>query len=111
NSIDIFFLVIPFDWWLERRKCQMLNDSVLAILYSPFMLLIAFLQSEKLAVFLANREGGKQDDDAVGEGERMREDDILGEGWFERVEKRVPHIEEDGTSLEAKDLTSNLDEV
>jgi len=111
NLIEIFFLVIPFEWWMERRKYQKLNDYVMTVLYSPFMLLIAFLESREARRVSRNRARGEQDDDAIEEWEEMLEDDILGGGWSEKVEKTVPNIEENPTILEIKDLRSHLDEV
>jgi len=96
---------------MERRKFQKLNDYVMTVLYSPFMLLIAFLESREACHVSGNRERGEQDDDSVEEWEEMEGDDILGEGWSEKVEKTVPNIEEDPAILEIKDLRSHLDEV
>ncbi|RPB01239.1 hypothetical protein L873DRAFT_1677882 [Choiromyces venosus 120613-1] len=111
NLIEIFFLIIPFEWWVEKRKYQKLNDYVMIVLYSPFMPLIAFLESREARRISRNRARGEQDDDAVEEWEEMQGDDILGEGWSERVEKTVPNVEVDPTILEIWDLRSHLDEV
>ncbi|PWW75084.1 hypothetical protein C7212DRAFT_352983 [Tuber magnatum] len=111
NIIEIFFLVIPFEWWMERGRYQKLNDYVMTALYSPFMLLIAFLESREARRVSRNRSRGEQDDDAVEEWEEMEEDDILGEGWSEKVEGTVTNIEEDPAILEIKDLRSHLDQV
>lgn len=96
---------------MERRKYQKLNDYVMTVLYSPFMLLIAFIESREAHRVSGNRARGEQDDDAIEEWEEMQGDDILGGGWSEKVEKTVPNIEENPAILEIKDLRSHLDEV
>ncbi|KAG0640875.1 hypothetical protein HOY80DRAFT_956915 [Tuber brumale] len=63
---------------MERRKCQPLKETVLTVLYSTLMLLIASLQSREVHRLSRKVERGAQCDHAAAEWEGMREDDILG---------------------------------
>jgi len=38
NLIELFCLVIPFEWWLPRHRYERLNDIVMGIIYSPVLL-------------------------------------------------------------------------
>jgi len=111
NLIEIFLLVLPFEWWMEKRRYQALNDHVMRIIYSPFMLLIALVESRQARHVSKNRARGEQDDDSMEEWEELEGDDILGEGWSDKVEKTVPDIEENPAIVGIQDLRSRFDEL
>jgi hypothetical protein len=38
NLIEIFLLAIPLEWWMDKKRYEQLNDIVMAIIYSPVLL-------------------------------------------------------------------------
>src|ERR1700709_2727614 len=38
NLIEIFFLIIPFEWWLPDDLYARLNDYVMAVVYAPLLI-------------------------------------------------------------------------
>lgn len=111
NLIEIFLLVLPFEWWMDKKRYQALNDLIMKIIYSPFMLLIALIESRQACNVSKNRERGEQDDDSMEEWEELEGPDILGEGWSDKVEKTVPDIEESSAIVGIQELRSRLDEL
>lgn len=111
NLIEIFLLVLPFEWWMDKKRYQALNDLVMKTIYSPFMLLIALIESRQACNVSKNRERGEQDDDSMEEWEELEGPDILGEGWSDKVEKTVPDIEENSAIVGIQELRSRLDEL
>ncbi|RKF59137.1 Calcium channel YVC1, partial [Golovinomyces cichoracearum] len=63
NLIEIFFLILPFEWWLQRHIFAPLNDIVMAILYFPLLLVAAWLETLSANKVIANRIRGEEDDD------------------------------------------------
>ena len=112
NLIEIFCLIIPFEWWLPKDKYAKLNDWVMFAVYSPFMVIIAFLETREAGQVRANRARGEEDDDSTEEWEELQgEVDILGEDWEERVAKGVPDAEKDPAVVEIQLLRAEIDEL
>jgi len=96
NLVEIFGLILPFEWWLSKEQYAKLNDKVMIVLYSPFMLLIAIFESGQAKKIASNRARGEMDDDVTEEWEELNatEDEVLDE-WQKKVAMTVPDIEED----------------
>lgn len=112
NLIEIFGLIIPFEWWLPKARYARLNDYVMQILYSPFMVVIAFVESREARRVSANRARGEADDDETEEWEELQgELDMEAEGWSKRVATTVPDVEEDRCCQMVRKLTKEVTEL
>jgi hypothetical protein len=112
NLIEIFCLVLPFEWWLPKAHFARLNDRVMQVLYSPFMAMIAFAESREARRVSANRARGEADDDRTEEWEELQgELDMEGEGWNKRVAVTVPDVEEDRCCQMIRKLAKEVDEL
>jgi len=112
NLIEIFCLIIPFEWWLPKDKYAKLNDWVMVVVYSPLLVIVAFLDSRAAGQVRANRARGGEDDDSTEEWEELQgEVDILGEDWEEKVAKGVPDVENEPAVVEIQQLRAEIDEL
>ena len=112
NLVEIFGLILPFEWWMSKKAYAKLNDRVMATLYSPFMLMIAFAESHDARRVAANRAAGNPDDDETEEWEELQgEVDMAAHGWAEKVEKKVPDVEEDRCCQMVCALANEVEEL
>ncbi|CCC05508.1 hypothetical protein SMAC4_09438 [Sordaria macrospora] len=87
NLIEIFLLALPLEWWMDKKMYERINDWCMATIYSPLLLVSAFIEVRTAQEIRANRARGDGDDDSVEEWEqRMGELDWEADGWAERVE-------------------------
>ena len=119
NLIEIFCLILPFEWWMSTDRYERLNNFVMAVLYSPLLLITAWVETKQAWVVRRNRRSGEDDDDTVEEWEQMDGQlDFEGEGWAKKVEGSKPCVDTDGAILEAREckeevraLKEQLDEL
>ncbi|KAA8910563.1 hypothetical protein FN846DRAFT_939075 [Sphaerosporella brunnea] len=112
NLIEIFGLIVPFEWWLSKARYAHLNDFVMQILYSPFMVLIALYESREARQVSANRARGEADDDGTEEWEELQgEIDMESEGWSKRVIATVPDVEEDRCCQMVRKLAKEVEDL
>ena len=128
NLIEMFLLVLPFECWLPRHTYSRLNDRVMFILYSPLLLLTAFLERREAIHVRGNRRRGEQDDDTVEEWEEMRRDEWDGpddadadagtgsaagggKAWTQVVESVKPDVENDVAVVEVRALKREVEEL
>ncbi|KAL9932022.1 hypothetical protein V8E36_009083 [Tilletia maclaganii] len=74
NLIELFLLILPFEWWLPKARYEQLNDIVMGILYSPLLLVTAYLERQEARKVIANRRRGEEDEDRLEEWEAMAEE-------------------------------------
>jgi len=109
NLIEIFLLSIPLEWWMPKDSYARLNDWVMVIVYSPFLVIIAFIESRTAGKVRANRARGEDDDDSTEEWEELQgEVDVFGEGWKEKVAAGVPNVEKDPVAVEVEKLRAEI---
>lgn len=112
NLIELFCLVIPFEWWMSDDQYDKLNDCVMAIIYSPLLFIAAWFEMRSAKKVNWNRKQGEEDDDEVEEWEQMAGDcDFEGEGWDKKVARVKPNVEEDACVLRVKDLQKEVGEL
>ena len=112
NLIEIFFLILPFEWWMPRDRYERLNNFVMGVIYSPLLLITAHLETKQAYEVKHNRRRGEEDDDTVQEWEQMQGDvDLEAEGWTKKVERTKPNVETDATVLEVRDLKEKMGEL
>ncbi|KAK5944379.1 Calcium channel yvc1 [Knufia obscura] len=109
NLIEIFGLVLPFEWWLPDDKYERLNHYVMSVLYSPLLLVTALYETHEAKRVRFNRKRGDEDDDTVEEWEQMDgEVDFETEGWTKTVERTRPNVEVDGDIIEIRKLQEEV---
>ncbi|THD00260.1 hypothetical protein EYZ11_000310 [Aspergillus tanneri] len=113
NLLEIIFLILPFEWWLPRQHYAKLNEFVMGILYSPLLLVTAFLEVREARRIRWNRRRGEDDDDDVQEWEHAAEevgfevDDV----WDQAVQNTAPVVTKDPCSLEIIHLREQIREL
>jgi len=112
NLIEIFLLIIPFEWWMSKKNYSRLNDLVMGIVYFPFLVIIAWIESRSAGKVRANRAKGEEDDDETEEWEELQgEVDVLGEGWEQLVADSVPDLDREPAVVEILKLRSEIEEL
>lgn len=112
NLIEIFVLIIPFEWWLSKARYEMLNDWVMGIIYSPLLCITALLETRTARTVNFNRSRQESDDDTIEEWEQLEgELDVEGTGWSKRVEDTSPNVVVDGTLLAVRTLAEEVKEL
>lgn len=112
NLIELFCLVLPFEWWLPKTRYERLNDLVMGFLYSPLLVVTAAMETRQAFTVKRNRKRGEEDDDVVHEWEQvMHECDFEADGWDKKVQGSKPNVEFDTTMLEVRELREEVKEL
>ncbi|OTA81272.1 hypothetical protein M434DRAFT_401422 [Hypoxylon sp. CO27-5] len=112
NLIEIFLLIIPFEWWMPKRQYERLNDIVMGIIYSPLLFCSALFEVKMAREIRRNRRRGEEDDDTEEEWEQMAgEVDFEGEGWAKKVADSKANVEDDPAVVEVKKLRDEVQEL
>lgn len=112
NLVEIFCLVLPFEWWMPRETYAKLNDYVMAALYSPLLIVAAWFETRSAKHVKSNRKRGDEDDDTFEEWEQMAgEVDFEADGWAKKIEQVKPNVEEDQATVEVKALREEVKEL
>ena len=112
NLIEMLFLILPFEWWMDDARYDHLNDCVMAVLYSPLLVVTAFLEQREARVVRNNRKRGEADEDVTHEWEQvLHECDFEADGWDKKVQSTKPNVEFDTAVLEVKKLQEEVKEL
>ena len=112
NLVELFCLVIPFEWWMADKTYSKLNDIVMGIIYSPLLFVAAFWETRSAKKVNYNRRHGEEDDDTVEEWEQMAgEIDFEGEGWDKKCAMVSPNLDEEPAVVFVKQLQSEVKEL
>lgn len=112
NLIELFFLIIPFEWWMNSARYERLNNYVMGIIYSPLLLITAAIEARDARVVRSNRRRGEEDDDTVEEWEQMEDHiDFERDGWAKKVEISKPNVEVEAAVLEVRRLKDMVSEL
>jgi hypothetical protein len=112
NLIELTCLVLPFEWWLPKAKYERLNDYVMGFIYSPLLIVTAFLETRQAHKVKYNRKRGEEDDDQVHEWEQvLNECDFEADGWDKKVQATKPNVEFDTAVLETRLLREEVREL
>lgn len=65
NLIEIFLLILPFEWWMKKERYERLNNAVMGIIYSPLLLLTAYLETKQAHHVKRNRDHHEADDNTT----------------------------------------------
>lgn len=113
NLIEVFLLIIPFEWWLSSPRYERLNNAVMGVIYSPLLLITAWLETKQAHRVKWNRRNNESDEDETQEWEQMggEELDLEGEGWTKKVESSRPDVQTDVAVLEVRALREQVEEL
>ena len=62
NLLEVFFLIIPFEWWMKKEKYERLNNAVMGVIYSPLLLITAYMEIKEAHLVKRNRRRGEADE-------------------------------------------------
>jgi hypothetical protein len=109
NLIEVFFLAIPLEWWMNKQRYERINDIVMGIVYFPLLVVAAIFETRTARDIRRNRSRGDEDDDTVEEWEQMDDQmDFEADGWHKRVCDVKSNVEEEPTVLEVKKLRNDV---
>ncbi|KUI57454.1 Calcium channel YVC1 [Cytospora mali] len=112
NLIEIFLLIIPFEWWMPKTQYERLNDIVMGFIYSPLLLVAAVFETQAAKEIRANRARGDDDDDTIEEWEQMQgEVDFEADGWNKTVNQARTNLEIDATVAEVQKLRAEVEKL
>ncbi|KAL5116136.1 Calcium channel yvc1 [Pleosporales sp. CAS-2024a] len=112
NLIEMFLLILPFEWWMDDKTYDKLNDYVMSVIYSPLLLVTAFLETKEAAKVNYNRKRGEEDEDTTHEWEQvLHECDFEADGWDKKVQATKPNVEFDTAVLEVRKLQQQVAEM
>ena len=97
---------------MPTDRYERLNNTVMGIIYSPLLLITAYIETKQAYRVKHNRRHGEQDEDTVEEWEQMQDDlDMEAEGWTKKVERTRPNVDTDAAVLEIRELKGQLSEL
>jgi len=112
NLIEMLFLILPFEWWMADETYDKLNDYVMAIIYSPLLVVTAYFETKEARHVKDNRRRGEEDEDTTHEWEQvLHECDFEADGWDKKVQSTKPNVEFDTAVLEVKKLQEQVEEM
>ncbi|KAK9445829.1 potassium ion channel Yvc1 [Metarhizium brunneum] len=111
NLIEIVISAL-FEWWMPKHMYEVINDYVMAVIYSPLLFVSAFFETRAAHRIRRNRSRGDEDDDVVEEWEQLEHElDMEAEGWTKTCDSVKPNMEDDPAVLEVRKLRTDLEEL
>ncbi|KAJ9605414.1 Calcium channel yvc1 [Cladophialophora chaetospira] len=112
NLIELFLLIIPFEWWMDDHRYERLNNYVMGVVYAPVLLVTAALEAVDARNVRSNRSRGEEDDDTIEEWEELAGDlNFESEGWDKKVQSTKPIVEVDADVVEIRQLKEQVEEL
>lgn len=114
NLIETFLLVLPFEWWMPRKAYQKLNDQVMLVIYSPLLLITAWLEVKEAHKIRAARRRGESDEDRIEEWEQLGANGWqpeLEDSWAKKVTDAKPDVATDAAVIEVRELKGKISEL
>ena len=81
------------------------------VIYSPLLLITAYVETQAAYKVRHNRRHGEEDDDTTEEWEQFNDGngiDFEGEGWTKKVEGTKPNVEIDVAVIEIRELREEM---
>ncbi|KOS22653.1 Calcium channel YVC1 [Escovopsis weberi] len=100
------------EWWVRKQWYESFNDCVMSVLYSPLLVVTAYLETRTATIIRLNRARGEDDDDVVNEWEQLENEvDFVAEGWSKTCDSVKPNLAEDPVISEIKFLRAEVEEL
>jgi hypothetical protein len=112
NLVEVFCLIITFEWWMPTARYERLNNYVMGFLYSPLLCITAYIETKQAHRVKRNRRHGERDEDTTEEWEQMaNEVNFESDGWAKKVEGTKPNVETDVAVVEIRELREQVEEL
>jgi hypothetical protein len=95
------FLIAPFEWWLPRETYARLNELVMGVIYSPLLVVAAWVETRQAHRIRWNRRHGEEDDDCAQEWEHVAKE-------VNFVVETTPDIKVDSCTHELRELKEQV---
>lgn len=84
----------------------------MGVLYSPLLLITAFMETRQAHSVRHNRRHGESDEDTTEEWEQMAgQVDFESDGWAKKVDSTKPNVETDVAVVEIRELRAQVEEL
>lgn len=111
NLIEIFCLILPFEWWMPKDNYERLNDYVMATIYFPLLVITAAVETRQAHSVRVNRNRGADEDDEIEEWEQLLDQcNFEADGWEKRVQQTKPNVEQSAIG-ECKELRKEVEQL
>jgi hypothetical protein len=111
NLIEIFFLIVPLEWWIQKGTYERINNYVMGVIYSPLLVLTAAFETRQAHVVRSNKRRGVEDEDECEEWEQLLDQcNFEADGWDKKVEETKPNVEQSAIT-ECKELRKEIAEL
>ncbi|KAL2018380.1 hypothetical protein VTK56DRAFT_915 [Thermocarpiscus australiensis] len=112
NLIEIFLITLPFEWWMDKKSYERLNDIVMGTIYFPLLLVAAYFETRVAKDIRSNRARGEEDDDTIEEWEQLSDEiDFEADGWNKQVAAARSNLEEEPAVTEVKRLREEVEKL
>ncbi|KAJ5516224.1 ATPase P-type K/Mg/Cd/Cu/Zn/Na/Ca/Na/H-transporter [Penicillium freii] len=110
NLVEIVFLIAPFEWWLSREAYAKLNYFVMGVIYSPLLVVAAWIETRQAHKIRWNRRHGEEDDDCTQEWEHVAKEVNfdLDDTWKQQVVETTADIKVDSCTYELRELQEQV---
>ena len=97
---------------MPTARYERLNNYVMGFLYSPLLLITAWLETQQAHRVKHNRRHGESDEDTTEEWEQIATAmDFESDGWAKKVESTKPNVETDAAVLEIREVMEKVAEL
>ncbi|EEY22351.1 vacuolar cation channel [Verticillium alfalfae VaMs.102] len=111
NLVEMVVIALV-GWWMPKERFEHLNDIVMAVFYSPVLLIAAYAETRTAKEIQRNRSNGEEDDDVVEEWEQMAgELDFEADGWDKICDSAKSNVEVEPAVQEVRKLKEEIDEL
>lgn len=111
NLVEIIISAL-LEWWMPRKQYEIINDCIMAVLYSPLLVVAAIFETRTAHAIHSNRARGEEDDDIVEEWEEMAQDiDFESDGWSKTCDLVKSNVEVEPAVLEVRKLKAEVEEL
>ncbi|OQD89512.1 hypothetical protein PENANT_c002G08673 [Penicillium antarcticum] len=113
NLVEILCLVAPFEWWMSKESYAKINDFVMGLIYSPLLVVTAWVETRQAHHIRHNRRHGEEDDDCAQEWEHIADevDFDLDDTWKQQVTESTPDIKVDSCTHEIRELKKQVEDL
>ncbi|KAK9468381.1 hypothetical protein V1512DRAFT_102582 [Lipomyces arxii] len=112
NLIEIFGLVLPFEWWMPKYKYAKLNDMVMTVVYSPLLIIISAYELYVAGKILNNRASGESDDDTIQPWDEIESElDVANSEWATGLKGITPRYDREPEMVELNALRNQVSEL
>ncbi|KAI1952447.1 Calcium channel yvc1 [Ophidiomyces ophidiicola] len=114
NLVEIFCLILPFEWWMSDDRYERLNHYIMGVIYSPLLLITAFVEMCHARQIQINRRLGEEEDEQLEEWEEVAALVDAGSDaaeWNRKVQEIKPNVEIDPCVIEVRELKQQISEL